>query len=76
MVAIEVRFTAAVRGSHPWLRDGHLLASDRDEASLVAETGLGAVRHALMPLPATLGYFVFQQALGHLQPDFDREAGE
>jgi hypothetical protein len=52
------------------------LAGDHDEASLVAEAGLAAIRQPLMPLPATLPDFVFQQTLSDLQAHLDGKRRE
>ena len=71
LVPLQLRFAPVVGVADPRLVDRCLLARDRDEAPLVAEPGLCAVRHSLMPLAAALRDFVFQQALGHLQTHFD-----
>jgi hypothetical protein len=70
-ITLEVRFAPTAGRTHPRLLDRHFLTSDGDIARLMAEPRLLAARHSLMPLSATLGNLVLQQALSDAQPDLD-----
>jgi hypothetical protein len=75
-ITLQFRFAAAVQVTRPRLPNADLLAGDRDEPPLMAETRHRAVRLAGITLATTLRDFVLQQALGHGETHLDRERGE